>query len=128
MKILLIDDNQDITELLSNYLTIKGHECTVCNDGRNGTSLILEKHFDAVILDLAMPEYTGFDVIDDLEKAGKLKNQKIILFTASSVKNEDIEKILKKGIHSCLRKPVRLEVFLKTLGNGADSNIDGGGS
>ncbi len=123
MQILLIDDNHDNTQMLSTYMKIKGHDCTVSNDGRNGVTLMLEKKFDAVILDLAMPEYTGFDVIDKLEKAGRLKDQKRILLTASSVKENDIESLLKKGVHSCLRKPVKLEVLLKTMVDGIESSI-----
>ena len=126
MKILLIDDNREITEMLSTYLTLKGHECTVSNDGRNGLTLMLEKKFDAVILDLAMPEYTGFDVIDNLENSMKLKDLKIILLTASSVKDEDIEQVIKKGVHCCLRKPVKLEILLETLTDKDESNIERG--
>ena len=115
MKILLVDDNQSITTMMSRYLTIKGHDCTVSNDGRNGLSLIENLKFDVVLLDIAMPEFSGFDLIDALEKKGKLKEQKIIFFTASSVKNEQIEEYLKKGVHSCIRKPVQLETLLKAI-------------
>ena len=115
-KVLLIDDNESITEMMSKYLTGKGHECTVANDGRNGLTLIGQEKFDTILLDLAMPEFTGVDVIDHLYKSGKISEQKIILFTASSVTDEEIQKLIKKGAHSCLKKPVRLEVLLKTIG------------
>ena len=116
MNILLIDDNESITEMMSKYLTGKGHKCTVVNDGRNGLTLIEQKKFDVVLLDLAMPEFTGIDVIDHLYKSGKINEQKIILFTASSVTDEEIQKLIKKGAQSCLKKPVKLEVLLKTIG------------
>lgn len=116
MKILLIDDNQDITTMMHKYLTIKGHDCTVANDGRNGLALIEQQKFDVVLLDLAMPEFTGIDVIEDLYSSGKIKGQKIILFTASSVKDDDIKNLIKKGAYSCLKKPVKLEALMKTIG------------
>jgi len=116
MKILLIDDNQSITKMMSKFLKARGYECTVSSDGRNGLSLIKNQKFDVVILDIAMPEFTGFDVIDDLEKSGKLKGQKIIFFTASSVKDSQIEEYIKKGVHSCLKKPIQLETLLKVIG------------
>ena len=115
MKILLIDDNESITEMMYKYLTAKGHECTVSNDGRNGLTLILENKFDTVLLDLAMPEFTGTDVVEYLHKNGKMNGQKIILFTASSISDQAIENLLRNGVHSCLKKPVKLDVLLKAI-------------
>ncbi|MDE1770561.1 MAG: response regulator [Thaumarchaeota archaeon] len=116
MKLLLIDDNQSITEMMSKYLTGKGHECTVSNDGRNGLTLIEHEKFDIILLDLAMPDFTGVEVIEHLYKDGKINNQKIVLFTASSVTDEEIQRLIKMGAYSCLKKPVKLEVLLKTIG------------
>jgi two-component system, OmpR family, response regulator len=116
MKILLIDDNESITEMLSKYLTTKGHQCAVSNDGRNGLTLILEKKFDVVLLDLAMPEFTGEDVVDHLQKNGKINDQKIILFTASSIQDEEIDDLIRKGVHSCIKKPVKLDALLNAMG------------
>ncbi|MGI0059935.1 MAG: response regulator, partial [Nitrosotalea sp.] len=70
MRVLLIDDNESITEMMAKYLTGKGYECTVSNDGRNGLTLIEQEKFNVILLDLAMPEFTGVDVIDHLHKNG----------------------------------------------------------
>jgi len=115
MKVLLIDDNVNITKMMSKYLQYKNHECIVTNDGRKGLELILEEKFDAVLLDLSMPEFSGFDVISYLEKNGKIKDQKIILFTASNIPQETINELLQKGAHSCLGKPVKMDVLLSTI-------------
>ncbi|MDE1829282.1 MAG: response regulator [Thaumarchaeota archaeon] len=116
MKILLIDDNQDITNMMHKYLTLKGHECTISNDGRNGLTLVEKQRFDVVLLDLAMPEFTGIDIVNSLCKSGRINDQKIVLFTASSVKDEEIRSLVEKGVHSCLKKPVQLEALLKAIG------------
>src|SRR5579863_3555593 len=116
MRILLIDDNESITEMMSKYLTGKGYDCTVSNDGQNGLTLIEQRKFDVVLLDLAMPDFTGIEVVEHLYANGKINEQKIILFTASSVTDEEIERLIKKGAHSCLKKPVKLDVLLKTIG------------
>lgn len=115
MKIILIDDNQEITKPLSKFLAVKGHNCIVSNDGRNGLAMLQQQKFDVVLLDLAMPELTGFDIIDTLEKNGMLKETKVIVFSALAVKSEKIEELLQKGVHSCLSKPVKLDVLLKTI-------------
>ncbi len=116
MKVLLIDDNETITEMMSKYLTAKGHQCSVANDGRSGLVLVNERKFDVVLLDLAMPEFTGVDVIEELNKSGKIKDNKIILFTASSITDGEIDNLIKKGAHPCLKKPVKLAVLLQVIG------------
>ena len=112
MKILLIDDNTDITKMLHKYLTIKGHLCYVANDGQIGLDLLKNQAFNVVILDIAMPKFSGNDVLDELNKIGKMKNQNIVTLTASTLSG-DIESILKnKGVHSCLKKPIDPDVLL----------------
>jgi CheY-like chemotaxis protein len=117
MKILVVDDNVEITDLFNEYLTAKGHNCTVANDGMTGLGLLERNHYDMTLLDIAMPEMTGFEVISALEKNGKLKEQTIIVLTASDiVKNEDIERMKKQGIKAFLKKPVKLDLLIKEIG------------
>jgi two-component system OmpR family response regulator len=112
MKILLIDDNEDITKMLHKYMTIKGHSCSVANDGQSGLDLIEKQTFDVIILDIAMPKFSGSDVIDQLCKSGKIKKQNIVTLTAS-ILSDDVESTLKsKGVHSCLKKPIDPDVLL----------------
>jgi len=115
LHILLVDDNKEITTMLAKYLKSSGHEVSVSNDGRNGLNMIMNNKFDVVLLDLAMPEFSGTDVIESLTKENKIKNQKIILFTASSKSKEDISELIKKGAHSCLKKPIDPDELLNYL-------------
>ena len=116
MNVLIIDDNQSITDMLQKYLKIKGFDVMAVNGGRNGLATIQKQKFDSILLDLSMPDFSGMDVIESLEKENQLSSQKIILFTASSVSNKVINSLLeKKGIHSCLRKPVKLSELIQTL-------------
>ena len=112
MKILIIDDNKDITKMFYKYMTIKGHSCSVANDGRSGLNLIENQAFDVVILDIAMPEFSGNDIIDALCKSGKIKNQNIITLTASSINYDDESTLKSKGVHSCLKKPIDPDILL----------------
>ena len=91
MKILVIDDNKNISDMLETLLTMEGHDCVSCNDGRKGLGLVNDGNFDLVLLDLAMPEFSGHDVIEALEKSGKLKEQKVIVLTASSLVNDILD-------------------------------------
>jgi len=116
MNILGIDDNEDILKLLNTVLTSKGHDFTQTLNGKDGIKLIEEQNFDAILLDLAMPEFSGLDVIESLKKSNKLKDQKIILFTASSATDKEIDVLLQNdGIRICIRKPVDINVLINKV-------------
>jgi len=106
MKILGIDDNEDLLEVCETYLNSVGHEFTGIDNGREGLQAIKDKKFDVVLLDLSMPEFSGADVIDALVKDGIMNKQKVIIFTATSPTKEEIEVFLEKGADSILKKPV----------------------
>ena len=106
MKILGIDDNEDLLDLCETFLNSVGHEFTGINNGREGLQAIKDKKFDLVLLDLAMPEFSGADVIDDLVKDGIMNKQKVVIFTATSPTKKEVEVFLEKGAHSVLKKPL----------------------
>ena len=93
----------------------QGHQFTSVTDGREGLKLIKEQKFDAVLLDLAMPEFSGTDVIESLVADGLIKKQPIVLFTASSMTDDEIGELIKKGAHSCIRKPANITDLLNKL-------------
>jgi len=116
MNILAIDDNDDILKLLDTVITGEGHDFTQIGNGKEGVKLIEEQNFDAILLDLAMPEFSGLDVIESLKKSNKLKDQKIILFTASSATDKEIGELLQnEGVSSCIRKPVTIKSLMKKV-------------
>jgi len=115
LKILGIDDNADITELLDTVLNSSGHEFSFVNNGKDGLKRIQENSFDLVLLDLSMPEFTGMDVVEALNNEGIINKQKIVLFTASSMTDSEIAELMKKGVHSCIRKPIDIDVLLEKI-------------
>jgi len=116
MNILAIDDNEDILKLLDTVITGEGHDFTQVGNGTEGVKLIEEQNFDAILLDLSMPEFSGLDVVESLKKSNKLKDQKIIIFTASSATDKDINKLLQnEGVSSCIRKPVRVNSLMRKI-------------
>ena len=116
MKVLVVDDNKSITSALEKYLKIKGFEVKICNDGHDGFELIQNDKWDAILLDLFMPEFSGLDIIENLEKNNILKDKNIILFTASSVSDYILDNLVKKdGIRTCLKKPISLAKIAETI-------------
>ena len=121
LEILIVDDNEQITKMLTTFLELKEHKCTVANDGKEGLSLIKEKKHDVVLLDLAMPEFDGYSVIKDLEENNMLKDQKIIVFTASTITQEELDGLVDRGAHSYILKPIDIDILLSKITEAANS-------
>lgn len=117
MKVLCIDDNQDIGKMLKTVLEGEGHEFEYINNGKSGLEKIRGSKYDLVLLDIAMPGFSGQQVVEQLDKENILKQNKIVLFTASAIPENDIQNMLKMGVHSSLRKPADIDEILKLLGD-----------
>jgi two-component system, OmpR family, response regulator len=115
MKLLVIDDSQDITDLFVKVLSTIGHEVIASDNGKDGLDIINKQKLDAVFLDIAMPDFSGLDVIDSLLENGRINDSAIVLFTASSITDDEVNGLIKKGVHSCIRKPVRIETLLEKI-------------
>jgi DNA-binding response OmpR family regulator len=106
LKVLAIDDNKEITDMLSLYFETQGIEFTAVNDGKQGLEAIRNQDPNLVLLDLAMPNFSGIDIINYLKKEKLLESRKIVIFTASSVTDEVFEDLKKIGVKDILKKPV----------------------
>jgi len=91
MKILGIDDNEDLLEVCETVLNSDG-----INNGKEGLQAIRDEKFDLLLLDLSMPEFSGMDVIDALVKDGIMNKQKVVIFTAASPTEKEIDLFFRK--------------------------------
>jgi two-component system OmpR family response regulator len=121
MKILLIEDNDNISGMIAQYMKLKGYDCMVIDNGKDGLNQILTKNYDVALLDLAMPEFSGYDIIESLEKNGKLKEQKIIILTAYAITETKMKELEKRGVYSCIKKPVQLNELVKVIQSCAEA-------
>ncbi|MFB5615329.1 MAG: response regulator, partial [Candidatus Nitrosomaritimum yanchengensis] len=64
LEVLIIDDNEQITKMISSFLDMSNHECTVVNDGKEGLELVKTNQYDSIVLDLAMPEFDGYEILN----------------------------------------------------------------
>ena len=98
MKLLIIDDTNDITDLFAKVLGTLGHEIVTSDNGIEGLDLMMKQKFDAILLDIAMPDFTGLDVIDKLIETDKIRDSLIVLLTASSITDAEVKELVKKGV------------------------------
>ena len=109
MKILHIDDNATFTEVLSKLLELHDHVCEVSNDGKEALQMALTNKYDAIILDLDMPEFTGNDFIGELVRIGIISSQNIIVLTGLLPSEEEVQDMISKGVKICVEKPISIE-------------------
>jgi DNA-binding response OmpR family regulator len=111
LKVLAIDDNKEITDMLSLYFESQGIEFTAINDGRKGLEVLRNEDSNLVLLDLAMPDFSGVDIVDYLKKENLIESKNIVIFTASSVSNELFEGLKKIGVKDILKKPLDMNAL-----------------
>ena len=100
-KILIIDDDEELCELVSEYLSVEGFEAEAVNDGEEGLRKALENRHELVILDVMLPGRNGFDVLRELRRKSYVP---VLMLTA---RGDDTERIvgLEIGADDYLSKP-----------------------
>ena len=78
-KILVVDDDQNICELLRLYIEKKGFEVRIANDGRKALEIFEEQNPDLIMLDIMLPELDGWQVCREIRKKSQCP---IIMLTA----------------------------------------------
>src|SRR5438105_2292140 len=108
MRILIVEDDRRMRELLRQGLTEEGHSVTLASDGREGTSIAEAYSFDLIILDVMLPETDGFTIVRRLRLR---RNQTPILMLTARDAPKDIVEGLNLGADDYLVKPFSLDVL-----------------
>lgn len=113
LKVLVIDDDPAMTEILEFHLTPEGMDVKVVNDGQNGIDLIEKIQPDIILLDLLMPELDGWEVC----RAIKSGHQIPILILSAVDNPSRIADALNAGADDYLIKPVSAESLIAHINN-----------
>lgn len=100
-RVLLIDDDVELTGMLSQYLTREGFECQIALTGKNGIQAAAQANFDAIILDIMLPDTDGIELLHRIRKADRAP---IIMLSA---KGSDVDRVLglESGADDYVAKP-----------------------
>ncbi len=82
-KILVVEDEEIICELLRRKLSQAGYEVSIAKDGVDGLEQMREAKFDIILLDIIMPNKGGFGVMEEMQKDENLKNIPVIVISNS---------------------------------------------
>jgi len=116
MKVLIIDDDQYITGLLSRYLTAKGFENVVTNDPMEGLRHIQQEQYDVILLDINMPVISGVSIIQLLATDEILKDQNIFIISGVDYHENQIKALLRRdGVTGFLKKPIEPDELLTAI-------------
>ncbi len=110
-RILVIDNEDIVLELLGDILSMGGHETVVASDGEAGIALYDAERIDLVITDIIMPDKDGLDVIKELRKDHP--QVKIIASAASG--DELLSLAMDAGANRSLEKPFALNKVLELV-------------
>jgi two-component system alkaline phosphatase synthesis response regulator PhoP len=113
-KVLLVDDEQDIVDLLKYNLEREGYHVLTALNGKDAIKLAKANRPDLIVLDIMMPGMDGVEVCTQLRQLQEFKNTVITFLTA---RNEDYSQIagFEAGADDYITKPVRPKVFVSKV-------------
>ncbi len=113
VKILVVEDNEDILNLVKIILEVNNYEVLTAPDGYEAIKL-MEYNPDLVLLDIMMPGMSGWDVLDIIRSKEEWKNTPVIVLTALA-QERDIEVGIKKHVNDYLIKPFEKKELLSKI-------------
>ena len=113
-KILVIDNEYDITELIAEMLSIHGFDVQKALDGKSGIKKAIKFCPDLILCDIAMPETSGYDVLEVLRKDMRTHSIPFIFLTAKGGM-QDLRKGMRLGADDYLTKPVLADELIAAV-------------
>ncbi|MBI5247250.1 MAG: response regulator [Elusimicrobia bacterium] len=110
-RILIVDDEEFIRDLIKEVLTPQGHEFELAANGSEAFELMRKKTIDLAIVDRNMPGMTGIEVVQLIRQNPKTKTMKVLMCTASSVTKE-IDEAFNAGADDYILKPLSFPALL----------------
>ncbi len=110
-KILVVEDDLDIQELLKNFLQEAGYSIVLANDGVEALSIFSDVQFDLILLDIMLPKIDGFAVCELIRKQSQVP---IIMLTALNGEEEQIRG-LDMQVDDYITKPFSMPVLIRKI-------------
>ncbi|MBN7814656.1 response regulator transcription factor [Algoriphagus pacificus] len=108
-KLLVVEDDPNLGDILQEYLEMKGYEPTLCRDGEEGWNKFKKDKYDLCLLDIMMPKKDGFTLAKEIKK---VQEDLPVLFLTAKNQKDDIIEGLKIGADDYITKPFSMEELL----------------
>jgi CheY-like chemotaxis protein len=113
-KILIVDDDQDIRQLLGHRLKTQGYEAVFAGDAISAVNQARNERPDLILLDLSLPAGDGYVVMDRLKAMPALEGIPVIVVSARDPQTEQ-ERLAKSGADAFFRKPFDYDQLLTAI-------------
>ncbi len=113
-RLLLVDDEPNIRTLTRTMLEKAGHTVEVAEHGEEALSILRERGADLVILDIAMPEMSGWEVCRIIKSDPALRHIPVLMFTVMT-RDEDVNRSFESGADAHLKKPFTMRELLEAV-------------
>ncbi len=114
-RILVIEDEDDVRQLLFDILSSEGHEVEVASDGIEGLDLFKERDFDLVCTDLGMPKVSGWQVAEEIKRIGRKVPVAIITGWDVNIMESELKE---KAVNFVIQKPFQVKQVLSLVKEG----------
>lgn len=111
-RILIVDDELSIVEVLKNYLSRGGHSIKISNDGKEALQILKEEIFDLMLTDVRLPSMNGLRL---LEKAKELQSQLAVIVMTAYADVDDAVDSMKIGAFDYITKPFKFDELSLTI-------------
>lgn len=111
-KILVVDDEHDVCDMLEKFLTLKGYEVYTALSGREALDLVKKKKPHIVLLDIRMPEMNGLECLERIKEI----DTEIGVIMITAIKQEEVgKKAMELGAYDYITKPLSLQYLQDCL-------------
>ena len=112
-SLLIIDDDLDVKESMKAMLDLKDIHSTLACEGSEGINQVQKNQFDAVLLDIKMPNMDGYETFEKIIQIEP--NAKVFFVTGFSTDEEKLQHSIKLGLKGIFFKPVKISSILEKI-------------
>jgi len=107
MRVLLLEDDNALSDLLSDHLEDKGYDVTLCLNGQDALEYLIDENFDIALLDINTPIMTGIEVLKTIREEYKNNTPAIMLTAYQDTRH--LKESFESGVDDYIKKPFDLE-------------------
>lgn len=111
-KVLIVDDDAPIRQLVGTVLRREGYAVDLAHDGQEAIDALRVSRYDAIVLDLMMPRVSGYEVLDFIQREQAESRCVVVVSAAAS---QDIDKADRSVVRALIRKPFELRELIEAV-------------
>jgi DNA-binding response OmpR family regulator len=104
MRILVAEDNHILAKILADHLAVRGHDVVPVYNGQLASIFCQQRHFDAIVVDLVMPDVYGIDILEELHAKNRMPRA-IVITGFPELLEEVSPRLAAVGVDAVIQKP-----------------------